>query len=57
MHWLNLARSTSREIEITAMETFPSPHDPYGASICHAFNRLSSVFYFLQLMLKAREQE
>ena len=55
-HWLNVARTTSREIEIAAMETFPSPHHPYGASICHAFNRLSSVFYFLQLRLKAEVQ-
>lgn len=52
-HWLNLARTTSREIEITAMEAFPSPHHPYGASICRAFNRLSSAFYFLQLRRKA----
>ena len=52
-HWLNLARTMSREIEITAMETFPEPDHPYGASICHAFNRLSSAYYFLQLLLKA----
>ncbi|MDO5092123.1 MAG: hypothetical protein Q4D79_01680 [Propionibacteriaceae bacterium] len=50
-HWLNLARTMSREIEITAMETFPEPDHPYGASICHAFNRLSSAYYFLQLRL------
>lgn len=53
-HWLNLARTTSREIEVVAMEAFWSPHHPYGASICHAFNRLSSTFYFLQLRLKAQ---
>lgn len=53
-HWLNMARTNSREIEITAMEAFPSPHHPYGASICHAFNRLSSTFYFLQLRMKAQ---
>lgn len=52
-YWLNMARANSREIEITAMEAFPSPHHPYGASICHAFNRLSSTFYFLQLRLAA----
>lgn len=54
MHWLNVARTTSREIEITAMEAFPNPHDPSGSSICHAFNRLSSAFYFFQLQLAAR---
>ncbi len=53
-HWLNMARTNSREIEITAMEAFPDPEHPYGASICHAFNRLSSVFYFLQLRMKAQ---
>lgn len=56
-HWLNMARTNSREIEITAMEAFPSPHHPFGASICHAFNRLSSTFYFLQLKLKAGVRE
>lgn len=50
-HWLNVARTQSREIEILALETFGSPHHPYGASICHALNRLSSTFYFLQLRL------
>lgn len=55
-HWLNLARADSRQIEITALEAFPSPHHPYGASICHAFNRLSSTFYFLQLRLFASER-
>lgn len=52
-HWLNLARAQSREVEILALETFDSPHHPYGASICHALNRLSSAFYFLQLRLAA----
>ena len=56
-HWLNMARTDAREIEITAMEAFPSPHHPFGASICHAFNRLSSTFYFLQLRLKAGVHE
>lgn len=50
-HWLNVCRTQAREIESTALDAFPSPHHPYGASICHAMNRLSSVFYFLQLRL------
>lgn len=57
MHWLNVARTMSREIEVTAMQAFPSAHHPYGASICHAFNRLSSTFYFLQLRMKAGIKE
>lgn len=52
-HWLNIARTMSREIEIVAMEAFDDEGQDYGASICHAFNRLSSAFYFLQLRLKA----
>ena len=56
-HWLNMARTMSREIEITAMQAFPNPHHPYGASICHAFNRLSSTYYFLQLRMKAGVRE
>ncbi|GAA3855126.1 hypothetical protein [Tessaracoccus defluvii] len=51
-HWLNIGRSTTRELEICALETFDSPHHPYGASICHGLNRLSSVWYFLQLAWK-----
>lgn len=52
-HWLNLCRATSRELELVALDAFTSPHHPYGASICHALNRLSSAFYFLQLRLAA----
>lgn len=50
-HWLNLCRATARELELVALDAFDSPHHPYGASICHALNRLSSAFYFLQLRL------
>ncbi|AQX16861.1 hypothetical protein BCR15_07315 [Tessaracoccus lapidicaptus] len=52
-HWLNVCRTQSRELEITALEAFESPHHPYGESICHAMNRLSSAFYYLQLLLEA----
>lgn len=52
-HWLNVVRTSSREIEILALEVFPSPHHPYGEPICRALNRLSSAFYYVQLLLKA----
>lgn len=55
-HMLNMARTMSREIEITAMTAFPDPDNGYGASICHAFNRLSSTFYFLQLRMKSGKE-
>ena len=52
-----MARTRSREIEITAMETFGTPAPDWAATICHAFNRLSSTFYFLQLRMKAGVQK
>lgn len=52
-HWLNMARTQARQLEITALQTFPSPHHPYGASICHGLNRLSSAIYYVALRLKA----
>lgn len=53
---LNTLRTQSREVEIVALEAFPSPHHPYGASICHALNRLSSIAYYLQLRLAVSER-
>lgn len=51
-HWLNMCRTSSRELELIAIDTFGnSPHSSPGASICHALNRLSSAFYYLQLRL------
>lgn len=55
-HLLNVLRTQSREVEIIALEAFPSPHHPYGASICHALNRFSSIAYYLQLRLAVSEQ-
>jgi len=52
-HWLNVARTQARELEITALQTFVSPHHPYGASICHGLNRLSSAIYYVALRLKS----
>lgn len=54
--FLNVLRTQSREVEIVAFEAFPSPHHPYGASICHALNRFSSIVYFLQLRLAMIER-
>ncbi|RMB59605.1 hypothetical protein [Tessaracoccus antarcticus] len=52
-HWLNVARTQARQLEITALQTFESPHHPYGASICHGLNRLSSAVYYVALRLAA----
>lgn len=52
-HWLNIARTTSREVEITAAGIWGSPHEVSGASICHGLNRLSSALYFLQLLVSS----
>lgn len=57
-YWLNLCRTNSRELEITAVDTFgSSPHTSPGTSICHALNRLSSAFYYLQLRLVAWQKD
>lgn len=56
LHWLNICRTQCREVELTAMDAFSSPHHPFGASINHGLNRLSSAFYFLQLRLTQHEQ-
>ncbi|MDO5083831.1 MAG: hypothetical protein Q4D89_10575 [Arachnia propionica] len=56
MHWLNLCRTHCRELELTALDTFPDPEHPYGPSLNHALNRLSSAFYLLQLRLGEGEE-
>lgn len=56
MHWLNLCRTQCRELELTALTTFPDPQHPYGPSLNHALNRLSSAFYLLQLRLGKGEE-
>ncbi|GAB2859256.1 hypothetical protein [Nocardioides pacificus] len=55
LHWLNLLRCQVREVEIVALDAFESPHHPFGASIVHGLNRLSSIVYYLELRLAARE--
>jgi ethanolamine utilization cobalamin adenosyltransferase len=51
--WCNHLRAQVREVELVALDAFPSPHHPYGASIVHGLNRLSSVVYYLELRLVA----
>lgn len=53
LHWLNVLRAEVREVEIVALDAFPSPHDLSGASIVHGLNRLSSAVYYLELRLAA----
>lgn len=45
----NWLRTQVREVELVAVETFPDPHDPYGYSLVHALNRLSSAVYYVAL--------
>jgi ethanolamine utilization cobalamin adenosyltransferase len=56
LHWLNVLRCDVREVEIVALDAFPSPHHAYGASIVHALNRLSSGVYYLELRLAAERE-
>lgn len=57
LHWLNVLRCQTREVEILALDTFPTPHHAFGASIVHGLNRLSSVVYYLELRLTAAKGE
>lgn len=51
LHHLNVLRCQVREVELVALEVFDSPHHPFGASIVHGLNRLSSTVYYLELRL------
>jgi ethanolamine utilization cobalamin adenosyltransferase len=53
LHWCNHLRCQVRTAEVDALDAFPSPHHPYGASIVRGLNRLSSVVYELELRLVA----
>jgi ethanolamine utilization cobalamin adenosyltransferase len=52
-HWLNMIRSKSREVELTAYDAFPSDNEDFGASIVGALNIVSSAVYYLQLRYAA----
>jgi ethanolamine utilization cobalamin adenosyltransferase len=56
LHWLNMLRTQSREVEIIALQAFPLDNtDPggVGSSITLALNRLSSAVYVLELYFQA----
>ena len=57
LHWLNFARTMTREIEIVALDIYgpnEHTHDDQSAvgTIPHALNRLSSAMYVLELLFK-----
>ncbi|MCI0355089.1 MAG: hypothetical protein L0099_08630 [Acidobacteria bacterium] len=47
LHWLNVARTQTREVEVFALEISAAPE------LVHALNRLSSAVYYLELLFKA----
>lgn len=53
LHWLNVLRCQVREVEVLALEVLPG--DGWERSVVHGLNRLSSVVYYLELELTARE--
>jgi ethanolamine utilization cobalamin adenosyltransferase len=56
LHWLNVLRTQSREVEVVALQAFPpDASDPagVGTSLARAFNRLSSAVYVLELYFQA----
>lgn len=57
LHWLNVARTQSRELELTALDLYgPKEHTHENklatGSIPHALNRLSSAIYVVELLFK-----
>lgn len=55
--WCNLVRAQSRDVEILAVDAFPDPHDPAGASLVHGLNRFSSAAYWVALAHVADDRE
>lgn len=56
LHWLNVLRTQSREVEVVALQAFPADSfDPagIGAGLARALNRLSSAVYVLELYFQA----
>ncbi len=57
LHWLNVIRTQSREVEVVALEAFGFSQgmDTSGAGqkLSHALNRFSSAVYVLELYWKA----
>jgi ethanolamine utilization cobalamin adenosyltransferase len=56
LHWLNVLRTQSREVEVIALQAFPPDGlDPVGvgASLARALNRLSSAVYVLELYFQS----
>ena len=56
LHWLNMLRTQSREVEISALQAFPSDEqrlDETRVSLARALNRLSSAIYVLELYFQA----
>ena len=56
LHWLNVLRTQSREVEVVALQAFPpEAPDPTGvnASLARALNRFSSAVYVLELYFQA----
>ncbi len=52
LHWLNFLRTTSREVEILALEVYPPPE---REDLARALNRFSSGVYVLELSIPERE--
>lgn len=56
LHWMNVLRTQSREVEVVALQAFPPDAlDPagIGAGLARALNRLSSAVYVLELYFQA----
>ena len=56
LHWLNVLRTQSREVEVVVLQAFPPDgldHAGVGVSLGRALNRLSSAIYVLELYFQS----
>ncbi len=51
--WLNLIRTSVREVELAAMQAFRTGHDVEREDIIRVFNRLSSAVYILMCRVRS----
>ena len=56
LHWLNVLRTQTREVELAALQAFPPgglDPDEFGIGLNRAINRLSSAIYVLELYFQS----
>jgi ethanolamine utilization cobalamin adenosyltransferase len=57
LHWLNIIRARSREVELAAYEAFPYSSQDFESSLIEALNVFSCGAYYLQLKIAATSRQ